>query len=769
MTDLVPGRVLASRFELLRLLGRGGMGQVWLAVDSELREQVAVKILDPALAEDETMLELLRQECRQARRLAHRNIVRVYDVHYADGQAFISMEFVEGGELGQFRDGRPADIVAKVLPLTSALGYAHAQGIVHRDVKPSNVLIDREGLPRLVDFGIAGVLQGGRTLRVSGGGSPLSMSPQQRAGLPPSAADDSFALGIMIYELIAGFPPSVEVGGPLPQPMRSRMNYAVPRRLQALVSRLLAAEAAARPSDMEAIGTELEEVLRDLRNRTRPPEVEVAPAAADREEIVAAARRTAPVSQRGEEAGPVPARRISVLVWSAFGVLALLLVGVIFLLPDFVERNRPAQVTESTQRTAAADDELEKLAALKVEADEVAGRFETLDQGLLDRGVEDWGGVDYRDARASADTARQAQEAGRYGAAGEAWRRAVAGLEILEERGRELLQASLERGAEALREGRREAAEREFGMALTLDPGNAAATAGLARASKIERVFALYSEAGRLEQQGDLAGALERYREVAGLDPEFPGPSDAIPRVQAAMVERRYTSAMSEAYAALAGSRFDESIRAFETASRIRPSATEPAEGIARAREEKRVAGIADGRARAETLEAGEQWQEALEVYRSILASDPTVVFAQSGSRRAGARAALDARLQGFIDDPERIYATQVQEAARAALSEAVSIKSPGPRLQAQVSRVENLLAEALRPVRVTLQSDNLTEVMLYQVGRLGTFERFQLELRPGTYTVVGTRKGFRDVRQQFTVRPGEAAGPYTIRCEEQI
>jgi serine/threonine-protein kinase len=134
------------------------MGQVWQAHDLELGEQVAVKVLNPELAADAGMLELLRQECRQARRLVHPNIVRIFDFHTGDGHAFISMEFVEGGELGQLRDARPAEILEKVLPLVSALNYAHGQGIVHRDVKPSNVILDREGMPRLVDFGIAALL-----------------------------------------------------------------------------------------------------------------------------------------------------------------------------------------------------------------------------------------------------------------------------------------------------------------------------------------------------------------------------------------------------------------------------------------------------------------------------------------------------------------------------------------------------------------------------------------------------------------------------------
>ena len=145
------------------------------------------------------------------------------------------------------------------------------------------------------------------------------------------------------------------------------------------------------------------------------------------------------------------------------------------------------------------------------------------------------------------------------------------------------------------------------------------------------------------------------------------------------------------------------------------------------------------------------------------------MAFAQAGNRIATERADLDARLQGFLENPERMYSEPVQAAAQRALAQAAAIPDPGPRLRQQVGAVEKLLADAARPVRVVLESDNLTEIVLYKVGRLGAFERFQLELRPGTYTVVGTRKGFRDVRQQFTVRPGEPAGPYMVRCEEPI
>ncbi len=768
MMDLAPGRVLASRFELRRLLGRGGMGQVWLALDAELGEQVAVKVLEPALAADEAMLALLRHECRQARRLVHPNIVRVYDFHGEDEHPFISMEFVEGGELGRFRDERPEEILSLVLPLTSALAYAHGQGIVHRDLKPSNILIDREGRPRLVDFGVAGLLRGEATIRVTGGGSPHSMSPQQRAGLPPSPADDAFALGVLIYELITGFPPSVEIGGPPAPAMRSRANYAVPRRLQSVVTRLLVAEAASRPADMGTIGRDLESALEDLRNRTRPPEVEVVPAADESAAIMPVSRQPTATRPAGET--PTARSRLPVALWVAFGVLAVLLLAVVFVLPGYVQKDRVDRQTDTPVADAPIQaEELERLASVKQEADAAAARFDALAQDLLARGVEEWGGADFRDSQSLVEAARRAYESVQYETARDTWSRAVAMLESLQDRGRQLLEASLQRGTAALEDGRRAAAEREFAAALALDPGNEAAEAGLARAEKIEQVHHLFSEGLELEEDGKLVEARERFREAQALDPQFRGPTEAITRVESAMVNRDYTMAMSEAYAALTDGRHDDAIRGFERAGRIRPSSAEPPAGIARAREEKRVAAIADGRRRAEGLEGQERWQEAATVYRSILAQDATVAFAQAGSRKAAERAELDARLQAFIDDSQRMYSEQVQTAARGALAEAAAVPDPGPRLRRQVAEVEKLLADAMRPVRVVLESDNLTEIVLYKIGRLGTFDRYQLELRPGTYTVVGTRKGFRDVRQQFTVRPGEPAGPYTVRCEEPI
>jgi tetratricopeptide (TPR) repeat protein/predicted Ser/Thr protein kinase len=738
MSELAPGQALESRFELLRLLGRGGMGQVWLALDRELQERVAVKVLDDSLAADDSMVELLRHECRQARRLIHPNIVRIFDFHKSEDHAFISMEFVEGGELGQLRDDRPEEILAKVVPLTAALGYAHAQGIVHRDLKPSNVLIDREGRPRLVDFGIAGLLRGGGEMRISGGGSPLSMSPQQRAGMPPSPADDTFALGVLIYELVSGFPPSVDEEQPPPEPIRSRMNYAVPRRLQKLVSRLLVADAAWRLTDTEEIGRELEAALQECRNRTLPPQATVVAEGGDDVGAVP----VSPVPRASVSGVPDPEHRPKsmAIVWGAFALLALALVGVIFVLPGVVERDNGDEAATAVEAPAApTEDELEKLAAAKADADAAAGRFGELKTALIDREVEAWGKADFADALLLADTADKAAESAQYATALETWRQAIGALEALDARSRELLDAALKRGASALAEGRGIDAATAFNTALAHDPENETAMHGLARAANIERVFELLEEGRRLEEEGRLDEARERFVEVSLLDAEVAGPREAIARIDAALLARSYTGAMSRAYALLSAARYEEAISAFREAARIRPG------------------------------EAAEGWRQALEIYQAILAKDPSIVFAQQGSRRAGSRAALDARLEGLLADPERLYSEQVQASARAALADANTVDNPGPRLQQQTSRLVTLIQEAMVPVLVKLESDNETEITLFRVGRLGTFDRYELELRPGTYTIVGTRRGFRDVRQQFTIRPGAPAGPFSIRCEEPI
>ncbi len=204
MTELSEGMSLGTRFRLVSLLGSGGMGEVWLAVDKQENRQVALKILNAELAKKQGFVDLLQAEYDKAQRLHHPNIVRVYASHHEDGLHFISMQYIEGRSLRELRDQPWRLIVEAVLPLTDTLAYAHKAGVIHRDIKPANILLDKAGSPHLTDFGVASVLSDGVEGQVRTGGSLPAMSPQQVGGEMPSVSDDVYSFGSLLYDLIIG-------------------------------------------------------------------------------------------------------------------------------------------------------------------------------------------------------------------------------------------------------------------------------------------------------------------------------------------------------------------------------------------------------------------------------------------------------------------------------------------------------------------------------------------------------------------------------------
>ena len=210
-------KVGVGRFALVRPLGRGGMGEVWLAQDERLQEPVALKFLPPEVRADPVALDDLRRETARSHRLTHPNIVRIHDFHEeADGLAFIAMEYVNGPTLAELRLEQPRRVLIwdfikpLVQQLCAALDYAHGEKVVHRDLKPGNIMVDSKGRLKLADFGIAATVSDSVS-RVSGrhatSGTLPYMSPQQLAGKRPSVGDDIYALGATLYELLTSKPP----------------------------------------------------------------------------------------------------------------------------------------------------------------------------------------------------------------------------------------------------------------------------------------------------------------------------------------------------------------------------------------------------------------------------------------------------------------------------------------------------------------------------------------------------------------------------------
>ncbi len=202
-----PGMVLADRYRIIGLLGRGGMGEVYRADDLKLGQPVALKFLPQELADDPVRRERFYAEVRIARQISHPNICRVYDIGELDGRHFLTMEFIDGEDLasllkriGQLHGAKALDVARQ---LCAGLAAAHDKGVLHRDLKPANVMLDGRGRVRVTDFGLA-VAAGEEMPAGEISGTPAYMAPEQLAGHGASVRSDIYALGLVLYEIYTG-------------------------------------------------------------------------------------------------------------------------------------------------------------------------------------------------------------------------------------------------------------------------------------------------------------------------------------------------------------------------------------------------------------------------------------------------------------------------------------------------------------------------------------------------------------------------------------
>ncbi|HWQ24894.1 MAG TPA: Stk1 family PASTA domain-containing Ser/Thr kinase [Gaiellaceae bacterium] len=272
--DTLTGTLFAGRYRVTRKLGGGGMANVYLAEDQELGRRVAIKILHDRYANDDQFVERFRREATHAAGLSHPNIVSIYDRGTTDGSYFIVMEYVEGVTLKELiRSRGPCPIpvaIAYTRQLLAALRYAHRHGVVHRDIKPHNVIVDPEGVVKVTDFGIARAGASQMTEEGAIIGTAQYLSPEQARGAPVDQTSDLYSAGIVLYELLTGEVPftgetPVEIAmkhlAEVPEPPSARRPD-IPADLDAIVLRALAKEPAERYPSAAAMDADLETVAR---------------------------------------------------------------------------------------------------------------------------------------------------------------------------------------------------------------------------------------------------------------------------------------------------------------------------------------------------------------------------------------------------------------------------------------------------------------------------------------------------------------------------
>jgi serine/threonine protein kinase len=238
--ELVRGTTFAGRYEIIEELGRGGMGKVYKAYDSKIRENVALKLLRPEIGSDEETIERFRNEIKLARRISQRHVCRMFDLGEEGMAVFITMEFVPGENLKSFirRSGNltEAKAVGLARQICEGLAEAHRLGVIHRDLKPQNVMIDKEGNARIMDFGIASsVSTRGLTGTGSIIGTPEYMSPEQAEGRNVDARSDIYSAGVILFEMVTG---RVPFEGETPLSVAIKHKSEPPRDPRALNSQI---------------------------------------------------------------------------------------------------------------------------------------------------------------------------------------------------------------------------------------------------------------------------------------------------------------------------------------------------------------------------------------------------------------------------------------------------------------------------------------------------------------------------------------------------
>ncbi len=748
MTYLKKGQDF-DRYTLLELVAETSSAITWLAFDRSSNERVCLKLYKDVPSEKQVSDTIAF--ISKSKGLNHQNIVRTLDAGIVGGVSYLCQQFLRNTKPVPLDNRALSENLVLIREVIDALSYAHSLGLVHGKLSPNKIMFDEKGHLWISEFGVR-----------LGNANDCYTAPKVEEGA--NKVDDIYSLGAIIYRLLAG----EEVSERKPD-----INL-IPPELRIVVKAMLEVSHYERPNDLLEIKQVFVQYEEQLAESLWIPS-----------ETSFAIQQEPPSEARLETLGINTSRKKDIpakTVGSALLILVVLAGLVFFYLPNneaIISEQPVGKIVESFEEgdsrpSARSTDryapfELAQIELAKEKSIEIADQILRLQIKLEDLKVELWAKKVYDSLAEDALLGDEAFRSKEYQEALRIFKATQESLEALYASTRRILQEKVNIGNRALEEGDAELAVTNFRIATALDWENDLLKTQLKRAENLKSVQAIVDSARLAERENKLEAALKYYEEAAGKDPLWQPASEGVLRIQEGLRQREFENIMSEAFSELLRKNYGAARLAFEAATRIFPKSSEPEDGLLQVELAEKRDEINMLKLKAEQNVREEIWEEAISQFERVLRLDNSLVFALNGLDAAKKRLALRNRLQYFLDDPTVMKDDDQLKEAKKTVMDASILAASSPATADQMGSLSRLISLARIPIKVIISSDGNTEIFVYQVKRLGKVRSEELELYPGTYTIVGKRRGYRDVRQTLTLLANAPIKPINISCKEKI
>jgi len=409
------------------------------------------------------------------------------------------------------------------------------------------------------------------------------------------------------------------------------------------------------------------------------------------------------------------------------------------------------------------------LALQKNRAERELSAFLMHKKALDEKGVSQWGGKAYDEMIRFSREADALLIGNDFPAAAEKYLQAAEKAATLTDNTETVFQELMEAGRKALEAGNSDVARQKFRTALMIEPSNGTTQKGLERAEKFDDVKRLIESGRNHEKNNRLSFSLADYHKALNLDPESGPARDGLKRVKERIAGEQFQKFMSDGLTAYHSGNYQDARAKLLNAKSFQPDSSEVREALVMVDEAMRLDSIETLRKAAAGAEQREDWEQALKSYMAVLEIDPNISFAEQGKERSLEQIRVAKRMAFFLTKPDAMESNLQLQNAISLLESAERLRPRGPKLNARLDKLKGLVDAARTPVRVVITSDNFTEVAVYRVGKLGRFAAHELSLRPGTYTLMGSRDGYRDTRVIIRLKPGQESFGVTVVCRDEV